>query len=51
MCLQGVRGDNNVKPSPVKKVCGAGQGGTRMKDRKTSKSWNTYYDEDKKEQE
>ena len=46
MCLQGVRGDQDAKPSPIKKVCG----GARMKDRKTSKSWNTYYDEDKKEQ-
>ena len=45
------RGDCGAKASPVKKACGADQGGVRVKDRKTSKSWNTYYDEDKKEQE
>ena len=47
MFLQSVRGDQDVKPTPTKKVCG----GAKVKERKTSRSWNTYADEDRNEQE
>ena len=47
MFLQSVHGDQVVKPTPTKKVCG----GAKVKDRKTSRSWNTYDAEDRNEQE
>ena len=37
-----------MKPTAAKKVCG---GGVKGKDRKTSKSWNTYDAEDRDGQE
>ena len=45
--LQSVRGDQDVKPAPNKKVCG----GAKVKDRKTSRSWNAYDAEDRSGQE
>ena len=42
------RGDCGAKASPVKKACGADKGGVRVKDRKTSKDWVTYCDDEKK---
>ena len=44
------RGDCGVKASPVKKACGA-EKGARAKDRKTSKDWVVYCDDEKKGQE
>ena len=42
-----MRGDPDVKPTTTKKMCG----GVNVKDRKPSRSWNTYDAEDRDRQE
>ena len=46
LCLQSFHGDPNLKSAGAKKVCGGGAS-AKGKDRKTSRTWNSYTDQDR----